>query len=116
GRRRAGRRRSCGLVPAGRAAAHDARQAGTGAGEPRALGAGRLAALLERGQLLGRHRVGVLRLGEAAGANIVDGRLEGVSALVADLGVALDEPGRGLREAEQVVPNEDLAVAAGGGA
>ena len=70
------------------------------------------AALLEDLELLLRHRVRVLLLGEAPLRTSSANAASAVRMTSADVGVALDEPrGVALVEAEQVVPDEHLAVA-----
>ena len=76
-----------------------------------------LSAALELRELLVRHRVRVLLLGERAVAHIGGIALERVADRLRELGVSLDEARRvTLVEAEQVVPHEHLAVRAGAGA
>src|SRR6185437_13075456 len=78
---------------------------------PRSSCSLRLASALERGALLLRHRVGVLRLRERAAAHLLGVAPERVDDRVADLRVPLDEAGRvALVVAEHVVPDEYLAV------
>src|ERR1700704_1172379 len=72
---------------------------------------------------LGRRRrgpvrgVGVFRPGELPAGNLSGEALGGVSDLLGEVGVSLDELGRLARgQAERVVENQDLAVSAGAGA
>src|SRR4051794_5190063 len=70
--------------------------------------------VLELGELLLRHRVRVAILGEGARADVADVLPQRVADLVGELRVALHEARRLPRvQAEQVVPDENLAVAAG---
>ena len=74
-------------------------------------------AALERGLLLLRHRVRVLLLGERAAAHLARVGRERVADLAGEVRVALDEAGEmTLREAEQVVVDEHLAVTVRAGA